>query len=113
MSVTATIIRRDAPEFATLTDEIINAFIAYAEQYVDETQFGDAYDHAMSLMTCHLLTLRDRSGASGTIESESLGDAARTYAIPTTGVGALDSTSYGSQFKYSAESKIVNMMVIT
>lgn len=50
-------IRKLAPPFRQIPDELITAWIELAEMFVCEHRFKDKYPKAMALYTLHLMTL--------------------------------------------------------
>lgn len=65
MAVTAADIKAFAPEFVSVSDSIINTWLAWAPGYVAPRRFPHCEDQAVTLWTCHVLT-RTASGAGGT-----------------------------------------------
>jgi len=55
MAVTSASFVRDRPEFATASPQLITSTLAVASLRVSATEYGDAYDAALSLVTAHLL----------------------------------------------------------
>lgn len=94
--VTPAIIRKNFPEFENETTQRISFFIAMAENRTNPDFFKTKYDDAVTLLTCHLLTLANRGGIGGSVTSEKVGDLSRGYSAPQG--TSLGSTSYGQLF---------------
>ncbi len=62
-------IRLIGPEFAEVTDEVLNQFIEIVRPMVSRKQFGDLYEHGLAYLICHQMTLAgvgsDSSGGGG------------------------------------------------
>ncbi len=96
--VTAAQVKQFAPEMEAQTDPRVELFIEYAENWVDEGQWGRKYVQAIILMSCHLLTMAGRAGASGAIASENVGSLSVSYGGSNPDDG-LSVTSYGQLFQ--------------
>jgi hypothetical protein len=102
MSVTASDIR-DLPsgEFSSLTDAVINRFLAEAGREVNASVWGDRYDDGILYLTAHLLAFAKKgaTGAAGPVTSETAGPLSISYGgAATASDAALASTSYGRRY---------------
>lgn len=109
---TATQFKDRYPEFASLTDARIDAVMADALLWVDQTWRIEAdYQPAIMAYTAHILKVEATAAASGAsggavsgpIKSESLGDASITYADNTSSDwrfadADLATTPYGTSY---------------
>lgn len=96
--VTAAQVKEFAPEMDAQSDTRVELFIEYAENWVDEGQWGRKYVQAIILMTCHLLTIAGRTGSSGSVTAEKVGDLSVSYGA-TDPADGLSVTSYGQLFQ--------------
>lgn len=100
---TATQLKTRFPEFADVADATVDAVIADASRFVDESWFELDYQPAIIALAAHFLTtegaLGGRTDVSGAITSEKLGDASWTYATPTGSASSeFSGTAYGRTF---------------
>lgn len=113
MAINADFVREVAPEFADLTDSVIDFWIEQAVLSINVDVWGDKADFATGLMTAHYLTIRARRGAGGPIRSEKVGDLKIEYGNNDgESLDALDSTSYGQNFKQMRRSLVITPRVI-
>lgn len=96
--VTAAQVKAYAPEMDAQTDERVELFIEYAENWVDEGQWGRKYTQAVILMACHLLSVAARGSSSGAVTAEKVGDLSISYGQVNPDDG-LSVTSYGQLFQ--------------
>jgi hypothetical protein len=99
-------------EFDKYSDAQLQPFLDEAATHVNEQAWNVdpnnlRFDRGHALLAAHLLTLEIRGGGrstvKGTITSERLGPAARSYAAPTANLGGvealrLDQTTYGMRY---------------
>lgn len=95
-----------APEFATVDSGVLTSIIALAELQVSSTAFGDKRELAVSYVAAHMLTLRDRNGAGGQIQSLKEGELSISYGANTNAKG-YDLTSYGQEFNRLVRTTII------
>lgn len=95
---------RDLPsgEFASLTQPVVESYIAEALRELDAAVFGERLDDATKYLAAHLLSL-SRSGSvgpSGPMIAEHVGPVGRTYAVPMDGSSksTLSTTAYGRRY---------------
>lgn len=104
MSVTAKDIKDSFAEFAGLSDQLVERFLAQAQRRVSTTQWGDKADDGVLWLTGHLLKVESQirsgsSAAAGPISQKSVGDLSVSYAVPSDiRNNFLASTTYGQQF---------------
>src|SRR5687767_11006821 len=95
------ILRIIAPEFAAVSDSIIDANIEITLREVDRNRIDSSdLDLATALLTAHnyKITLNETSGRSGSIVSEKIGDEQVSYANNTATNGdGFSATSYGKR----------------
>lgn len=102
MSITATNVKARAPEFASLSDSVVEIFMDDASARIDLDMFGDLYDLGHLYLTAHLLSVAypALATASGPVQSETVGQVSRTYAV-----SAASSSGGGYNTKWGAEYK--------
>lgn len=99
--VTPVIVKQYAPELEPLDDFKVQLYIDMAKVNVAESFFGTAYDQALSMLTCHYLTMAGGSSntgpAPGPVTSKSVGDLSVGYgsAEGWKSDGSLRTTEYG------------------
>jgi len=100
-----------APELDTEDDARLARFIVHANSYINKANWGAKADFARAVMAAHLITVSNRKGKGGAVDSEKAGDLSRSY---SEGVSKdeLGTTSYGQLF-ISMRRSIVLPMVIT
>lgn len=104
-----------APQFINNSDK--QTFIQLAIMRLSESCYGDNYNHAVALLSAHMLTLTERaknggagSGSAGNITSLREGDAAIGYGVAGNSSGLnsdYTQTSYGMQLISLTRSNIV------
>lgn len=105
MAVSAASIKAFAPVFTSVTDGIVNTWIAYAGTALAAGTFGTAHDQAVTLWVCHFLTLTggdgSTAGATGPETGRHVGDVGVTHAANdsssgiTPNVASFKTTTYG------------------
>ena len=97
--VTPALVKSYAPELSSNTDSMITLYIDLAKDNIAESVWGDKYDRAVTMLTCHYLTMRGRasSGAAGPVTSKKVGDLQISYASVQTWKddATLATTEYG------------------
>jgi len=69
-----------------------------AELQVTPGRWRDKTDYAVALLTAHILTMANRNGRAGGVQSSTVGSLSRSYG-GVAATEALDTTSYGLEFK--------------
>lgn len=77
MTVTRASLIEEYPEYADTPAAIVNAKIAAAVNRCDDRVFGDSFDHAVTLLACHLLAISPY-GQQARVESK---DDTTTYSL--------------------------------
>ena len=104
MSLNVPIFEAIAPEFAGLTSTTQRDTLAgLAQNQVSSDIWGKHYDHAVALLTAHMMKIASKNGSSGAVQTEKVGDVSVSYntaalAFVTKG-DELQATSYGQEFK--------------
>ena len=116
MTVTATSLRAQFPEFANTTtfpDSLITSWLAQAVKLVSQAAWDDSTDFGVSLWTAHQLVLSAKAqasaarrsgspgGATGVLTSKSAGGVSAGYdfsSVAEKGAGFWNQTTYGMQF---------------
>lgn len=102
---TVALVQSLAPEFDSLTDELIETFIGYAALMMNGTNWNGLYSLGNAYLTAHLLKIRELSEdgdtlGGGPIASERVGDLSRSFG--SIGGTARDrgyqSTRYGIEY---------------
>lgn len=73
MVATAASLRTKYPQFASKDTDHVDAILVMINSLLEEPSWGDQYDNAVELLTCHFLKMDDvsRHGASGAVSSKS------------------------------------------
>ena len=98
MALDIDIFKTVAPELANTDSTTLKTAASLAELQVTASRWRDKTAYAVALMTAHILTMANRKGKAGGVNSETVGSLSRSYG----GVAAneaLDTTSYGLEFK--------------
>lgn len=100
MAATVADVRRIAPEFATVADEAVAAFLDDAALELSATAWGALYDRAQALVAAHLVALANPSmaGSIGPVASESVGGVSRSYAVTAVAAGRWGTSRFGLEF---------------
>lgn len=113
--VTAATIKAHAPELAALTDPFVGLYIELAKDNVGVSAWGDKYDRAVTMLTCHYLTMRGRaaSGAAGPVTSKKVGDLQISYGAITGYLtdASLNSTEYGQIYLHMRRGLVITPIV--
>lgn len=102
--LTADAFRVMFPEFATLTDPVIEGALSEASREVDESWIEADFQRAHGLYTAHLLKTSGGAGGLGGVSglsSVSIGPMSFQFAQPKSGQTTADwlaGTSYGARF---------------
>lgn len=98
MTKTAQEIKAMFPQFASMTDALVNLHINSAEQIVCSVVFGNKYDIAICYLTAHFLTLINSAG-KGDVSKVKVDAMEREYKSgKDMGEGGFGSTNYGQQY---------------
>ena len=101
------IFRVIAPEFANVTDEVVQANIDVYADMISRANFGKFYERAVAFYTAHnmaLTKMMTSSGSSsadvigGAVIREKEGDLEKQYSEGKTTNDLLDKTIYGKQY---------------
>ena len=90
MATTLEVFREVAPEFASVTDALVNVYLELAVAAHATSGWGGVYQYALSFYAAHLLkTVGNLAGGSpssstGALVSQKDGDLSRTYKALTT-----------------------------
>lgn len=102
---TAAQLKARHPAFSELADPYIDAVIADANRFVDETWCEPDYQPAIMFLAAHMLVCEGALGGDvdtpGPVVSDKLGDAAVTYANAvdsSKSVSDYSSTAYGRRY---------------
>lgn len=107
--ITADDIQTRFPEFADMSDTILDACITEAALVVKETGWGDLYDTGLLYFAAHLAlpslsTAPGSGGASGPVTSKKVGEVTITYASSSSNSSYsaedLTTSTYGRRFLY-------------
>lgn len=114
MAVSATDIKKFAPELESEPNSRIQFFIDFALLSVNASVFGDKTDKAVALLTAHFMTLSNRGGSGGSVTSEKVGDLSRSYSAPSGKVSEseLATTAYGQMFLTLLKSLSISPRVV-
>ena len=99
MGITYESFKTRFPELNTITVEIFNGAYAGASSSITTDNFGTDADEALNLITAHNVVMGGRSGNSGAINREKVGDLEVAYSDSGGTGDGYDSTSYGKSFK--------------
>jgi hypothetical protein len=89
-----------APELTGVSDAQWAVFIADAYAQMNEGFWGTRLNLGAKYLVAHAATMGDRAGASGSIQSEKVGEVSIAYhASVAQSVANLDATSYGQEYK--------------
>lgn len=100
MAATVADVRRIAPEFATVADVDVEAFLEDAALELHASAWGALYDRAQALVAAHLVALANPSLAAsvGPVASESVGGVSRSYAVTAVAAGRWGTTRFGLEY---------------
>lgn len=102
------VFRLIAPEFADVTDEVVQANIDLYADMISKKNFGRFYERAVAFYTAHNMALANivsaegSSGSSitaGAIIREKEGDLERQYSEGGSSTDLFDKTLYGRQYQ--------------
>ena len=101
MAITATNVKARAPEFASLSDATVDIFIADAATRLSSVVWGVYYASAHLYLTAHLLSVSypNMATASGPVQSETVGQVSRSYAVSARAVSGSYQTKWGRLYK--------------
>ena len=89
-----------APELKVESATRVAIFLEAATLRVNRTVFGLKSDLATVLLAAHMMTLSNRGGIGGAVQSEKIGDVAQTFAVASGNKDGdeLMTTAYGQQY---------------
>lgn len=102
MAVTPEDVRAEAPELASLPDDVIDRAIGKAERRVNRKAWGARADDGVIALACHLLTMRGKGAkaAAGPVASVTVGSVSQTFAVQASADKTnYASTPYGQEFE--------------
>jgi len=97
---TASELKTRHPAFIDSDSDYVDAVIADANRFVDDSWFIDDYQPAIMFLAAHMLICEGALNGSvkGVITSEAMGDASASYDNSQPSVSDYHSTSYGRRF---------------
>ena len=99
MSLNVTVFEAVAPEFAGLSDTSQRDTLAtLAENQVSSDIWGNHYDHAVALLTAHMMKLSSTTSSGNQVKMEKVGDVQRTYSVNENETDEMRATKYGREF---------------
>lgn len=87
-----------AAELSTAPAGLQAAVLAQANGILTRDVWGDQITFGRALLAAHIATMMLRKGRSGALSAEAVGPVSRSFLQPQP-FSALDSTSYGAEFK--------------
>lgn len=111
MSFNFTQFKTRFPELKKTDETHFNAVKADAILDVNTTIWVEKTDVGVMLLTAHLITLSSRSGVSGSITSQKVGDLERRFSNKFGGNSELAQTSYGVEFMRVRKTLITGPMI--
>lgn len=96
-TVTAADVISFAPELESEGTTRIELMLEHSDNFLNEGRWGRKFKLAKILLTCHILTIGKRNGASGAVVSESLGDQSIAFSSPDSNE-MLNLSHYGQQY---------------
>lgn len=95
------IFRLIAPEFAAVSDDVVNNYLELATVFVCAGDYGKYYNVAVALMAAHIMASPGgysdgASTSSGKVQSRKEGDLAITYGNVSSDTSYLGGTTYGN-----------------
>ncbi len=96
--VTVADVKALGSELDALDDTVVQAAIDAAETELNEDILGERFDLAVKYLAAHEAKLRAPGGASGTVQSVSVGGVSRSYSSGSSTESDFDRTSYGQRF---------------
>jgi hypothetical protein len=104
MSITAYDLTTFAPELASLTPEQLDRAVTSANSLLDAEVWCDWLEMGLLNLAAHLAAMAKRKGTGGAVQSESVGQVSRTYAVTSVpSRAALSSTVYGQEYERLAQ----------
>lgn len=101
MAITAIDLLLRWPEFNALDEDPLNLFIADAYEFLDPAIWESKLDKGALYLAAHMakLSMSSGMGASGPVQSESVGQVRRSYAVAVATEGdTYEYTGYGRSF---------------
>ncbi len=96
-----------APELASLDEDAQDLILGMVDAQLSE-DWEDLRDTAALYLAAHLGALTKRGGSAGAVQSESVGQVSRTYAVSmAAGAGLYGSTVYGQEYERLAKTQSV------
>lgn len=100
------------PELATTDESYFNAVKADAILDVNANVWGVKTDTGVMLLTAHLITMGSRSGVSGSVIFQKVGDLQRRFSDNVSSESELALTSYGSEFLRTRKTLVTSPLII-
>lgn len=99
------IFRKVAPEFAAVSNEVVQGYIDLASLFVCEGDYGKAVNVAIALMAAHIMASpggysQDGSTSAGKVLSRKEGDLSITYGSVSSDSDYLSATTYGALLQF-------------
>lgn len=105
MAVSAADIKGMATELASVSDVVVESWIAKARLSINTAAYGDKADSATQYLAAHYVTLAERAGAgassgTGPIVQRKVGDVSTTFAVGSVAArdAVLMSTVWGQMY---------------
>jgi hypothetical protein len=105
MAVSAADIKGMATELASVSDVVVESWIAKARLSINTAAYGDKADSATQYLAAHYVTLAERAGAgassgTGPIVRRKVGDVSTTFAVGSVAArdAVLMSTVWGQMY---------------
>ena len=89
-----------APELSATESERKNRIITVAQGQLSPSVFGPQYDYAVALLAAHMLTVANRRGSSGAVNSVSEGSLSMGFGrVNPMGKSQWETTAYGAELR--------------
>lgn len=100
MTVDRSTLTTIAPELKTESPGRVSLFLEAAALRVNRSVWLEKSDLATVLLAAHMMTLSNRGGIGGAVQSEKIGDVQQTFAVASTNKDGdeLMTTAYGQQY---------------
>lgn len=110
MTITAASLKASLPEFASISDAVVEFWLATCAKELNGDRWGESYDDGHLFLTAHSMVrggvLASNAGSaqpSGPLASVTIGSVSKSYAVASGDVGGIDGdlelTAYGKIFK--------------
>ena len=113
MSITLSFLGYVAPEYVSLDAARFAILLPIAEEFIDDTLWGDKADYGVAMILAHMVKVSERNGKGGAVSSEKIGNYAVTYADNLQHDSELGSTSYGQEYLRVRKSLPITPFVAT